>query len=232
MWWWWHHFRRLHGFWLKSCRLYAFFVRAAAGEFITRKSYLSTSKSRYLIVVGRFQILQVWENNLESPTRIGNNERSFPLNKFHDDHILGKLFHVFLSNKWPTGWPAKLVWFRQFQYQLIFDLFSYVWAGRSHLTQNVALCLVGNKKPKNDIRKGRGWWSQGLFRAFSKRWMIHMGHQYNYSICIYIYIHTYAEKISWNTSYFLDQAGMFWIYNLQACLVNHHGYRYCLTSWL
>ena len=21
---------------------------------------------------------------------------------------------------------------------------------------------------------------------------------------------------------------MFWIYNLQACLVNHHGYRYCL----
>lgn len=37
------------------------FFRAAAGEFITRKSYQSTSNSRYLIVVGRFQILQMWK---------------------------------------------------------------------------------------------------------------------------------------------------------------------------
>ena len=76
-----------------------FFCSICRGEFITRKLYIYIYICPHpsqvcSIVVGRFQILQVWQNNLESPTRIGNNERSFPLKKFHDDHISGKLFHV------------------------------------------------------------------------------------------------------------------------------------------
>ena len=113
----------------------------------------------------------------------------------------------------------------------------YAWLGG-------LIWMIWKQKNPNDINKGQRWWSQGLFGAFSKRSMIHVGHQitiiYSY-IYTYIYdicIHTYTEKRSWITSDFLDQAGIF-LENFHITTSKHAwsttmgtGTGYCLTSWL
>ena len=152
-----------------------FFCSICRGEFITRKLCIYI----YISVHIQVKFARLWlegskfckcGKTIWSPRpELETMREAFPWKSFMTTTFQVNSSMFVLSNKWPTGSPAKFGWFRQFQNQLIFILFSYVWAGRSHLTQNVALCLVGwfnlgdleTKKTKKWHQKRQRWWSQG-----------------------------------------------------------------------
>ena len=79
------------------------FFSICRGEFITRKSYLSTSNSRLLDCGWKVEHVANVKINRKSLTRIGNNERSFPLKSFMKTTIQVNYSVFLIKEVWPTS---------------------------------------------------------------------------------------------------------------------------------